>query len=72
MNTTKATHLFTPDELQQHIEEAQAEFSQDMLLQLAQAKALAEIAYQLSKLNGMLETAVDQRNGCFVTRRTES
>ena len=72
MSTTGATHLFTPDELQKHIEQAETKFSQDMLLQLAQAKALAEIAYQLAKLNGLLENGVDQHIGCFVTRPAES
>ncbi len=73
MSTTGATHLFTPDELQLLIEQALGNASRkgepgELYAQIAQAKATAEIAYQLAKLNSLLENAVDQETGHFVVR----
>jgi len=77
MSTTEATHLFTPVELQRITGQAQAYVDMghndaaSVAAQLAQAKANAEIAYQLAKLNRLLENAVDENTGCFVIRHLE-
>lgn len=77
MSTTEATHNFTPDEIALLIEQIQTSVDRGndktalYLVYLAQTKALAEIAFQLAKLNRLLESGVDQHTGCFVTRPAE-
>jgi hypothetical protein len=69
--------MFTPQEIEQHIEGALAQYDQGhderaaLRAQIAQAEALTVIAHQLARLVELVEMTIDQQSGCFVTRPAE-
>jgi hypothetical protein len=69
--------MFTPEEIETHIETAMSQLDQDwteraaVRAQIAQAEALTVIAHQLARLVELVEMTIDQKDGCFVTRPAE-
>lgn len=73
-----AKYSHTPEEIDQMITMATANIGRPettdrgiLIATIAQALAMAEIAYQLAKLTQLLSNGVDQNQGCFVTRQVE-
>lgn len=70
------THLYTPDEIGKHIEQAENRIGKNddiacVFAQIASAKAMAEIAYQLERLHTLIAVPIDQHSFCVVTRKCE-
>jgi len=70
--------MFTPEEIEQQIERALASYDKGnteraaLIAQIAQAEALALMAFKLGQLTTLIENVVDLNACCVVTRLAES